>query len=326
MPTAPVHQGCAASQAITSSASSCSCGRYSSSEHALGVAGAAQVDPHARVAVARRSSGGAARRPAAVRRSCGTGCTRGSPARASRPASSGSHIRAASGSRRASGIHTWRTTRTASGSSRTILISLPRSIWGPAGPRAPYWQISAGANPRGARREPQMPAPRCTPLAQPEGGREGRRALRDGAAARRQELELEPPRAGEVLVRMVASGVCHSDLHVVEARAPRPMPAVIGHEGAGVVEEVGAGVGNVAVGDHVILTLAALLRRVPPVPARPREPLRAARVVGLRNDDGRHRAPPPRGHRHPPLHDVLVRRAGRGAGADRDQGATTTSR
>jgi S-(hydroxymethyl)glutathione dehydrogenase / alcohol dehydrogenase len=69
-----------------------------------------------------------------------------------------------------------------------------------------------------------------------------------------QELDLDPPRAGEILVRMVASGVCHSDLHSVQGVHPGPMPAVIGHEGAGVVAEVGPEVDNVAPGDHVILT------------------------------------------------------------------------
>jgi S-(hydroxymethyl)glutathione dehydrogenase / alcohol dehydrogenase len=69
-----------------------------------------------------------------------------------------------------------------------------------------------------------------------------------------EELELESPRAGEILVRMVASGVCHSDLHSAQGVHPGPMPAVIGHEGAGVVEEVGPGVTTVAPGDHVVLT------------------------------------------------------------------------
>src|SRR3954468_14128970 len=69
-----------------------------------------------------------------------------------------------------------------------------------------------------------------------------------------QELELDAPRAGEILVRMVASGVCHSDLHSLQGVHPGPMPAVIGHEGAGVVEQIGPEVTNVAPGDHVILT------------------------------------------------------------------------
>jgi len=69
-----------------------------------------------------------------------------------------------------------------------------------------------------------------------------------------QELDLDPPRAGEILVRMAASGVCHSDLHSVKGVHPGPMPAVLGHEGAGVVEAVGDEVKNVTVGDHVILS------------------------------------------------------------------------
>ena len=69
-----------------------------------------------------------------------------------------------------------------------------------------------------------------------------------------EELDLDPPRAGEILVRLVASGVCHSDLHSVQGVHPGPMPAVIGHEGAGIVEEVGPGVTTVAPGDHVVLT------------------------------------------------------------------------
>jgi S-(hydroxymethyl)glutathione dehydrogenase/alcohol dehydrogenase len=69
-----------------------------------------------------------------------------------------------------------------------------------------------------------------------------------------EDVELEPPRAGEVLVRMGASGVCHSDLHVVEGEWQLPMPLVLGHEGAGVVEAIGDGVRDVAVGDHVVLS------------------------------------------------------------------------
>jgi Zn-dependent alcohol dehydrogenase len=70
------------------------------------------------------------------------------------------------------------------------------------------------------------------------------------------ELELEPPRPGEVLVRLQASGVCHSDWNAVDGTAETPCPAVLGHEGAGVVEAVGAGVERVAVGDHVALSWA----------------------------------------------------------------------
>ena len=71
-----------------------------------------------------------------------------------------------------------------------------------------------------------------------------------------EELELEEPRAGEVLVRVAASGVCHSDWHVVTGDTKHPMPCVLGHEGAGVVEARGDGVTDVNVGDHVVLNWA----------------------------------------------------------------------
>jgi S-(hydroxymethyl)glutathione dehydrogenase/alcohol dehydrogenase len=71
------------------------------------------------------------------------------------------------------------------------------------------------------------------------------------------EVDIEAPRAGEVRVRMVATGVCHSDLSVIEGKIPFPTPMVLGHEGAGVVEEVGPGVTRVAPGDHVIVSWVA---------------------------------------------------------------------
>jgi S-(hydroxymethyl)glutathione dehydrogenase / alcohol dehydrogenase len=68
-----------------------------------------------------------------------------------------------------------------------------------------------------------------------------------------QEVELAEPRAGEVLVRLAACGVCHTDLYTASGADPSGYaPAVLGHEGAGVVERVGEGVGSVAVGDHVV--------------------------------------------------------------------------
>ncbi len=67
-----------------------------------------------------------------------------------------------------------------------------------------------------------------------------------------EEVELDPPHACEVLVRVAAAGVCHSDLHLAEGHlGPRRFPIVLGHEGAGVVEAVGEGVTHVAPGDHV---------------------------------------------------------------------------
>jgi len=67
------------------------------------------------------------------------------------------------------------------------------------------------------------------------------------------EIDLEGPRAGECLVRLVASGVCHTDAYTMSGRDPSGLfPVVLGHEGAGVVEEVGPGVASLSVGDHVI--------------------------------------------------------------------------
>ena len=71
------------------------------------------------------------------------------------------------------------------------------------------------------------------------------------------DLELEPPRMGEVLVRMAASGVCHSCLHAADGSWQGiPLPIVLGDEGAGVVEALGPGVRELAVGDHVVLSWA----------------------------------------------------------------------
>lgn len=69
-----------------------------------------------------------------------------------------------------------------------------------------------------------------------------------------ETLALDAPRAGEVLVRIAASGVCHSDWHLVTGTTKHPMPCVAGHEGAGVVEAVGAGVTRVKPGDHIVLS------------------------------------------------------------------------
>jgi alcohol dehydrogenase len=70
------------------------------------------------------------------------------------------------------------------------------------------------------------------------------------------ELDLAEPRAGEVLVRLHASGVCHSDLNAIDGTAPARCPVVLGHEGAGIVEAVGPGVTRVAAGEHVALSWA----------------------------------------------------------------------
>src|SRR4051794_16225974 len=74
-----------------------------------------------------------------------------------------------------------------------------------------------------------------------------------GAPLEVQELDLAEPQAGEVLVRLAACGVCHTDLFTASGADPSGYtPTVLGHEGAGVVERVGDGVRDVAVGDHVV--------------------------------------------------------------------------
>jgi len=78
----------------------------------------------------------------------------------------------------------------------------------------------------------------------------------DGGPPVLDEVEVCPPQRGEVLVRMAASGVCASDAHVLNGRSPiARTPCVLGHEGAGVVEEVGPGVRTVRPGDHVVIAL-----------------------------------------------------------------------
>src|SRR6478672_10917352 len=67
------------------------------------------------------------------------------------------------------------------------------------------------------------------------------------------EIDVAPPRAGEVLVRIIATGVCHTDAFTLSGDDPEGVfPAVLGHEGAGIVMEVGEGVTSVKPGDHVI--------------------------------------------------------------------------
>jgi S-(hydroxymethyl)glutathione dehydrogenase/alcohol dehydrogenase len=70
----------------------------------------------------------------------------------------------------------------------------------------------------------------------------------------RDDVAVRPPGQGEVRVRISHAGLCHSDVSVIDGTIPFPTPVVLGHEGAGVVEEVGAAVTKVQVGDHVVLT------------------------------------------------------------------------
>ena len=72
-----------------------------------------------------------------------------------------------------------------------------------------------------------------------------------------EDIEIGDPKPHEVRVRTAATGICHSDLHVMEGSIPIPPPLVLGHEPAGVVEQVGSEVRHVAPGDHVIGCLSA---------------------------------------------------------------------
>ena len=68
-----------------------------------------------------------------------------------------------------------------------------------------------------------------------------------------ETVDLAPPGPGEVLIKIAAAGLCHSDLSVVNGDRPRPMPMALGHEAAGVVQELGAGVTDLQAGDHVVV-------------------------------------------------------------------------
>jgi S-(hydroxymethyl)glutathione dehydrogenase/alcohol dehydrogenase len=72
-----------------------------------------------------------------------------------------------------------------------------------------------------------------------------------------EEVSIDSPGPREVLIRTAAAGLCHSDLHFMEGKYPHPCPVVLGHESAGVVEEVGSAVSYVEPGDHVITCLSA---------------------------------------------------------------------
>ena len=81
------------------------------------------------------------------------------------------------------------------------------------------------------------------------------------------ELDLAPPGRGEVLVRIKAAGLCHSDLSVIDGSRPRPVPMALGHEAAGVVEALGDGVTDFACGDHVVLVFVPSCGRCGPCAA-----------------------------------------------------------
>ena len=71
-----------------------------------------------------------------------------------------------------------------------------------------------------------------------------------------EDVEIDNPGPREVLIRTAAAGLCHSDLHFIEGKYPTPVPTVLGHESAGIVEAVGRDVTYVKPGDHVITCLS----------------------------------------------------------------------
>ena len=79
-----------------------------------------------------------------------------------------------------------------------------------------------------------------------------------------EEVDLAPPGPGEVLIKVAAAGLCHSDLSVINGDRPRPLPMALGHEAAGVVEALGAGVTDLRVGDHVVVVFVPSCGHCPP--------------------------------------------------------------
>jgi aryl-alcohol dehydrogenase len=92
---------------------------------------------------------------------------------------------------------------------------------------------------------------------------------RAGAPFTRIDIVLDEPRAHEVMVRIEAVGMCHTDLSVRAGNIPFPLPSVLGHEGAGVVEAVGSGVTKVAVGDRVLMSFTSCGQCLPCLTGRP---------------------------------------------------------
>ena len=70
-----------------------------------------------------------------------------------------------------------------------------------------------------------------------------------------EEVEIDPPRVGEIKVRMSAAAICHSDIHLLSGDWGGELPVIAGHEAAGIVEEIGPGVTLAKPGDHVVVSL-----------------------------------------------------------------------
>lgn len=109
-----------------------------------------------------------------------------------------------------------------------------------------------------------------------------------------EEVELDEPKAGEVLVRVGAAGLCHSDAHLRTGDLPSALPIIGGHEGAGVVERVGAGVTTVEPGDHVVFGFIPACGRCPACSTGHQSQCDVGAVMGsglqLRDQTSRHHA------------------------------------
>src|SRR2546421_12400952 len=73
-----------------------------------------------------------------------------------------------------------------------------------------------------------------------------------------EEVDLAGPGPGEVLVKVVGAGLCHSDLSVIDGSRPRTMPIILGHEASGIVQEVGSGVHELKPSDHVVFSFVPM--------------------------------------------------------------------
>jgi aryl-alcohol dehydrogenase len=110
---------------------------------------------------------------------------------------------------------------------------------------------------------------------------------REKGSFRLETVDLSEPQADEVLVKIVASGMCHTDLAVRDQHLPLPLPAVLGHEGAGVVAQVGSGVTKYRSGDHVVLSYGSCGRCPNCLSGRPAYCVEfLAYNVGTRRPDG----------------------------------------
>ena len=138
---------------------------------------------------------------------------------------------------------------------------------------------------------------------------------RDSRPLSVETVVLDDPRAGEVLIEMRAAGLCHSDLSVINGDRPRPVPMVLGHEAAGIVRALGDGVGDLAVGDHVVMVFVPSCGGcVPCMSGRPAlcEPAAVANASGALLSGERRLSFLSEGGQPAPSHRRLVLRRPRG--------------